>query len=333
MEYKQTHILDSWQFISPDSGNSFFYIGTDKNISKYSNNQISKTKLEINCNYVIPWNEGFLINENVYFDKREVRKMSALNNIFFSLIISSQYIIVKDIDFVSEKVKLGLYDNHELNISWYNDEYSYGNPWLTLTNSSFLSFLTKDEIACFDIHGKKKWQVGFQDLVEAKDVIFLNPILGTEGKLFFILINQNKKGLFVLDTESGKQIGFYPNIDGYLAKDLEHIYSVKYPNILCVVDVKSGECQEWDVDKLIKENGFESIADHRFVAEDGIIYFTQSMGAENAKAGVLDTLKRELVWKHDFKQENAGIKTISVQDGNIYINMGDDTLYFFEKNG
>jgi hypothetical protein len=331
MEYKHTTILNSREFISPDSEGVFFYVDTDRYISKHTKNQVLKVQSEIKCSYVVPWGEGFLINENVYFDKLRIIKLSRQDNIFFSLVINDRYAIAKEIDFALEKVKMGLFDKSNFEIFWYDDQNSYGNPFLTLSNNSFLSFLTDTEIACFDIQGKKEWHVDFRDLVGAKEVIFLNQILVACGKLFFVLVAQSKKGIFILNAQSGREVKFYSDVTGFLTKDTTQIYSVKQPNILCIIDMENNDYYEWDVNKLIKEHGFESINDHRCTAEDGVLYFTQGIGAENSKAGALDTFNKELVWKHDFKKENGGIKTINVHEGNIYINMQDDTIQFFQK--
>lgn len=331
MEYKHTTILNSREFISPDSEGVFFYVDTDRYISKYTENQVLKVQSEIKCSYVVPWGEGFLINENVYFDKLKIIKLSRQDNIFFSLVINDRYAIAKEIDFALEKVKIGLLDKNNSEISWYDEQNSYGNPFLALSNNSFLSFLTETEIACFDIQGKKKWQIDFRDLVEAKEVVLLNQIVEVYGKIFFVIVNKNKKGVFAFNSQSGTEVKFYSDLSGFLTKDNTHVYSVKHPNILCIIDAENNEYREWEVNKLIKENGFENINDHRCTAEDGVLYFTQGIGAENSKAGALDTFNKELVWKHDFKKENGGIKTINVHEGNIYINLQDDTLHFFKK--
>ena len=114
-------------------------------------------------------------------------------------------------------------------------------------------------------------------------------------------------------------------------QDGDYIFSSRFENILCRINTKTLELDEWDCNSLIKTNGFDAIHDHRCAALNNKFYFTQSLGDNKAKVGVLDWDTKDLVYKHEFDPENGAIGSIQVNESRMFIHTQDNTLHIFEK--
>lgn len=175
------------------------------------------------------------------------------------------------------------------------------------------------------------WQLSFSDLLQDETASVNSSVIEINSKLYFVLLGSESGGLFCLDVNSGKVLMHYPRVSRFLVKDENYIYSSKYENVLCKINPVNDEVVEWDVNQLVQDNGFESIHDHRCTAQNGLVYFTQTLGDDKAKFGILDTNKKELVYKYEFEPKNGGIGSIQVTDYRIYISTQDNTLHIFEK--
>ncbi|PAM94917.1 hypothetical protein B4N84_10760 [Flavobacterium sp. IR1] len=180
--------------------------------------------------------------------------------------------------------------------------------------------------------GKTIWQLSFSKILDDEKASSDSDILEVNNKLYFIALGTNSGGLFCVDINSGKVLMHYPGVSRFLVKDENYIYSSKYENILCKINPVTNEMEEWDVNELVKDNGFENIHDHRCTAYNGLVYFTQTLGDNKAKFGILDTNKKELVYKYDFEPKNGGIGSIQVNNNRIFIHTQDKTLHIFEKD-
>ncbi|PAM94915.1 hypothetical protein B4N84_10750 [Flavobacterium sp. IR1] len=176
------------------------------------------------------------------------------------------------------------------------------------------------------------WQLSFSELIQDKTATLNSEVIEINSKLYLIVLGSDSGGLFCVDVNSGKVLMHYPRVSRFLVKDENYIYSSKYENILCKINPITNEMEEWDVNELVKDNGFENIHDHRCTADNGLVYFTQTLGDNKAKFGILDTNKKELVYKYDFEPKNGGIGSIEVNNDRIYISTQDNTLHIFEKD-
>lgn len=219
-------------------------------------------------------------------------------------------------------------DNGE--IIW---QINYNDSFYSIVEDKMLIIQSeKKDIECFRLEdGVTLWQTSFKDLVQSETVHTYPELIEHNQKLYFQLQSENRKGVFCIDVNTGKEITLYIDCYGFLIQDEDFVYTSKYENILCKINPKTNECEEWDVDELIKSNGFESISDHRCVAQDGKVYFTQTLGDKKAKLGVLDTLNKKLIFKHEFEAENGGIGSVQVQNNRIYVHTQDNTLHIFEE--
>ena len=163
--------------------------------------------------------------------------------------------------------------------------------YLAIENKYFIS-KNKKQIGLFDFNNQPIWLKPFSDFTSSETNFIGARMISINDKLFFQVSSEEKGGLFCVNVMTGKLLNFYSEVRmQFLVNDRNFIYSVKYPNIICIVNPFNGECIEWDANDLIKENSFDSVSDHRCVAHEGLIYFTQNLGADFAKLGVLTLLK------------------------------------------
>ncbi len=175
------------------------------------------------------------------------------------------------------------------------------------------------------------WQQTFTDLTESESANLNSQILNSEDKLFFVVTGNGRKGLFVLDIRTGQVLKKFEGLSHEIFKDEEYIYTTSFENILCRINIKTLELEEWDCNTLIKENNFESIHDHRCDVVDGKFCFTQSLGDNKAKLGVLDWRVKELVYQYDFEPKNGAIGSIQVSSTRMFASTQDNTLHIFQK--
>src|SRR5690606_29789814 len=133
-----------------------------------------------------------------------------------------------------------------------------------------------------------KWQQTFTGLTEADRANLHSQILSGDDKLFFVVTGNERKGLFVLDIETGEVVKKFEGLCYEIFKDRDYIYTTQFENILCRINVKTLELEEWDCNAFVTESGFHSIHDHRCDVVDGRFCFTQTLGDDKAKLGVLD---------------------------------------------
>ncbi|MES2556223.1 MAG: hypothetical protein V4604_08740 [Bacteroidota bacterium] len=176
----------------------------------------------------------------------------------------------------------------------------------------------------------REWGVALDELTQSDTVYSYFELLEIRQKLYFRLASEKRTGVFCLDLQTGKEVQLYDDCSGFLVKDQQFVYSAKFRDKVCVIDTETDTFHEWDVHQLIQENGFMTISDHRAAASNGLLYFTQSLGADFAKVGILDTTTRQLKWKYDFLPENGAIGSIHLQGKYLFIHMQDNTLFVFE---
>lgn len=195
-------------------------------------------------------------------------------------------------------------------------------------HSAIFSFIEDKAISVIDIEdGLIKWEVSFSELIESEKATLRSEILEKFGKLFFVVSGT----LFCIDVSSGHILHRFEGIGRPIFQDQDYIYSTKYENILCRINPENFEVEEWDVNNLIKKNGFDNIHDHRCAAKNGLFYFTQTLGDNKAKFGVIDFDKKELLYKYEFEPKNGGISSIQVSEERVFIHTQDNTLHIFEK--
>ncbi|MBB1140672.1 hypothetical protein [Myroides sp. WP-1] len=212
----------------------------------------------------------------------------------------------------------------------YNSDLGLNGIYLVINDDLFIS-ISKGEIALFNFKNKVLWQHSFLDLMESDEAFLYDKIINIDDKLFFNIAGSSNGGLFCLDVQTGVVLHKYRGFSRPLFQDENFIYTSDYENILCRIDSKTLEIEKWDVNELVKKQGFDNIHDHRSVVRDGVFYFKQTLGDDKAKFGVLDFNTKELLFKYEFEPKNGGVSSIKVGDDRIFVHTQDNTLHIFEK--
>ena len=187
------------------------------------------------------------------------------------------------------------------------------------------------EITCNDLqrNGEVLWKIDLKEITDSDKAFIHSKIIVYGNSLYTVCDGQENRGLFQFDLETGeiknKLDKFYE-----IYQERDFIYTSKFPNVLCRIDCKNNSIEEWNVDDLLKENNFDSIHDHRCDVRNEKYYFTQSLGDNKAKFGVLDFQNKKLIYKHDFVPENGAIGSIRTSDLRTFIHTQDGQLHIFE---
>ncbi|WP_010517970.1 hypothetical protein [Croceivirga radicis] len=180
-------------------------------------------------------------------------------------------------------------------------------------------------------NGNEIWRHSYSDLTSSDKANLHSRIFSSDDKLFFVVTGNERKGLFVLDIETGEVKKKYEGLCYEIFKDGEYIYTTQFENILCKINVKTLEIERWDCNTLVTESGFHSIHDHRCDVVNGRFCFTQTLGDDKAKLGVLDWQKKKLVYKHEFEPKNGAIGSIQVNKTRMFVHTQDNILHIFEQ--
>ncbi|NLD48818.1 MAG: hypothetical protein GX660_16770 [Clostridiaceae bacterium] len=305
--------------------------------------------------YTIDVNNGFCIDDDLVLKGNYSIRGVTNNSIwlfdqlnFETLVYSKQDLILKIAEYglilkhslgndryivglnSGNKILKGIYNLKTLRLERKFEKLGFNGIYLMVDNEFFVS-INKQNIALFNLENDLKWQHSFSELIQSENAFLHSRILSSNDKLFFVIDGGENRGLFCIDSNTGKALHKYDKLWYELFQDQNLIYTTMFENTLCKINTESFEVEEWNVNDLIKENGFESMHDHRCVAHDNMFYFTQSLGDNKAKLGVLDWEKKELVYKHDFEPKNGAIGSIQVSKMRMFVHTQDNTLHIFEK--
>jgi len=232
------------------------------------------------------------------------------------------------------KVYIDIHEEHKLYIE--NSDQKY---WIDffVGKKIFLEKILIQEVANKNLmiatsllDGYELWRLDYNKIIDAENV-YGGAFVNFGNKIYLILSSSVKRGLFCIDAKTGEVIDFFPDILSFAINDANNIYANKFRGIICKINAITHEIHEWDVHKLITDSGFYTIGDSHCTVADGILYFTQNMGAKNAKLGILDTNSQQLLCKYDFPPECGTISSIQVSKERLFVHTQDKTLHIFEK--
>ncbi|OWP74006.1 hypothetical protein [Flavobacterium oreochromis] len=311
--------------------NEIIVLKEAKNSLKFYTNEFQTLKnifIESNTNHIIKINNGnYIIFEN------NASK-------FLNLEADSVKIEEKYYYFYKENiyVYIDLKDTSKIILDIKNNKKQifYKNGKKIFKNKLFIDSLYDSDsifIHYYDIK-KTTHEIKLKHLHQDETAFLHSEIIELNDKLYFIIDGYNNPSvLYCIDINTGQLIQQYKGLFGFLTKDVNFVYSQKFENILCKINTENNEIEEWNVNSLIKENGFDSIADHRTTAINGKVYFTQTLGDTKAKFGILDTQTKELIYQYDFEPKNGGISSIQVNETRVFVHTQDNTLHVFgEEN-
>lgn len=199
-----------------------------------------------------------------------------------------------------------------------------------LYNDCFIS-RNKSKIGLFNFNNKCIWERDYTEIISSEKAYTSHKTLLFDNKLFLTIQGGDSGGLVCLNADNGDVIDNFPNLNYEIFSNDKIIYTTCFENRLCQINTSNYKISEWNVNEIIKGNGFESIHDHRCTVSEQKFYFTQTLGDIKAKLGVLDWDKKELIFKHEFLPENGGVAGIQINKSKILIKMQDDSLHIFEE--
>ncbi|WP_335966829.1 hypothetical protein [Galbibacter sp. PAP.153] len=329
MIHKVSEISGVWKFIHQEQSSEIYFLNKDKYLSVCRHDSVEFELDDIKCEIVEKWREGYIINESLYFKTGNKAIPLFDKDTYKVLIISNDELLIKSLDFEKEEIRYGIYHFPTKQIDWLNQVYG-SKPRIIIKSNSLVS-TTDNSIIVTNLNDGKEWKQAYLELLGSDKANLHSQILYSDDKLFFGIDGNENRGVFVLDIETGELLKKFDTESYEIFKDGDFIYTTKFQNVLCRINTKSLKLEEWDCDALVTENGFHSIHDHRCDVMNGKFCFTQSLGDNKAKLGVLDFETKELVYKYEFKPENGAIGSIQINDARIFVHTQDNTLHIFEK--
>ncbi|QSE96122.1 hypothetical protein [Fulvivirga lutea] len=327
MMQKTNEISGVWRFISQLSGSSFSFLNSHKLLSIYEGGikeELLKNRVEI----AEAWRDGYLINETQFYSEGKIEPVFEENTLMV-LIIDYEELLVKSIDYEKEEIKYGVFNFSLKDIKWLAD-FGGAQPRVLSKQRNLIS-TNDNEIKSYSLDKGNLWQQTFTDLTSAEKANLHSRVLSSDDKLFFGIDGNENRGIFVLDILTGTVLKKFDTESYEIFKNGDYIYTTKFQNVLCRINTKTLELEQWDCHKIVSENGFHSIHDHRCDVINGRFYFTQSIGDIKAKLGVLDWDKKELVYKYDFEPKNGAIGSIQVSETRMFVHTQDNILHIFSS--
>lgn len=263
----------------------------------------------------------------VFVNKTQTRRITKFGIVLRQKIDVNKYLVGVNTE---DDFSTGIFDISSFELESEFKAIGLNGVYLLVDKNHFVS-RNKSSIALFDFSNNLKWQHSFSDLTNSDRSILHSRILHVSGKLFFVVDGNVNKGLFVLDSTTGVVLKKFGDLCFEIFQDDNYIYTTRYENILCRINIQSLELEEWDCNTLIKENDFDNIHDHRSIVFESQFYFSQSLSGNIAKLGVLDWKKDGLIYKYDFDPNNGAVKSIQVNKQRTFVQTQDNTLHVFEK--
>lgn len=340
MKYKQIGILevrsDLFQF-----GNAIIF-EKNQEIFRLVGNLAEKI-YSSSENFVV---EDFKYNKIFLRNKKELLFLNTTNLDDFSTLPLnfSNSIQIKNIelDFI-------ILRNNYINTNWKINKIDLGGKilWEKHYDQPFNSHVVKSNLIINKIEdlnieavklndGTELWQQNFSSLLGENKASISNNILEVGGLMYFILYGGGKRTCFGLDSTTGEVLVTIPDVNGDLMMENEFIYFL-HSETIKIFNTKNNQIITWNIEKLMIENGIDRLLFPRWVVNNGLIYFSQSKDSDihsgniGAKFGILDTIKKELIWQEQLPIENGTIGEIKVYKDNIYLHTQDKSLFIFEK--
>lgn len=209
--------------------------------------------------------------------------------------------------------------------------FGFNGIYRILANQLFLS-RDQDKLWAYNNEGQILWQHNFCDLLQNDQAILHSEILEHRGRLYFFLSGSPRNRTFCIDIENGKVLEEYNALQGWLVKDGDDLYVTRFGETIVKLNTLTNAVTEWEVRTLLENKSLGSYLDyHRYAVQDGLVYFTQSMGVANTTVGIFDFNNRKLLWYHEFDDMAGAIGGIQVHGNRLFVHTQDNTLHVFER--
>lgn len=265
---------------------------------------------------------------HVYSDLIRVHHIKEYGVVLNHYLGNHQYVVGLN---SGEKITKGIFNVQTLKLEREVSTLGLKGVYLMINDNLFVT-RDKHNLGLFNLNNEVIWKYKLVDFTGSEGRANLHSqILNGDDKLFFVVTGNERKGLFALDIETGEVLKKFDGLCYEIFKGGNYIYTTQFENILCRINTKTLELETWDCNVLVTENGFHSIHDHRCDVVNGRFCFTQTIGDNKAKLGILDWENKELVYKYDFEPENGAIGSIQVSETRMFVHTQDNTLHIFEK--
>ena len=194
-----------------------------------------------------------------------------------------------------------------------------------LSDDLFLS-KNNEKFGVFTFDNVCVWERKYQELYSDYGLTGGVDILTMANKLYVRLDKT-----YCVDIETGKTEQVYEY--KFTNSENEFLYGLQFLSMtefqLAILNTKTNTIKVIDVSNEF--NKLNVYPDNRIVVNNGLVYFSQNMGTNVAKIGVLDPASEKILWKHDFEKKNGMIGTYKINGNRIYAHTQDRTLHIFEK--
>jgi hypothetical protein len=324
--------------ITNKSNSGIFYMDKEITCLKDENNSLNvyKNNLDFDLLFSIQWGEipGVIgktkegifnfENKNTTFYDLEGKSTSTLENTFIH-VIKDSYTAFRNVDSPRKLYFKGVVNAEIEGIRPAGKKIFLEEKFIHVTDRR------NSEITCnnLQLNGEVSWKIDLKEITDSHKAFIHSKIIVYGSSLYVVCDGQENRSLFEFDIETGD---LKNSLDKFyeIYQEEHFIYTSKFPNILCRIDCRNNSIEEWNTDDLLKENNFDSIHDHRCDVRNEKYYFTQSLGDNKAKFGILDFQNKKLTYKHDFVPENGAIGSIRTSDLRTFIHTQDGQLHIFE---
>lgn len=124
MKFNHTKIENVWQIVDYIDNKNIFFINTNKKLCCFSNGIIIDIDNTFKNGIIQKWNSTLIIDETYYLKNNKITNLFTQDIIYSSLIINKEQLLVKKIDFETEKVIFGIFNLINSKISWF-DQINY----------------------------------------------------------------------------------------------------------------------------------------------------------------------------------------------------------------
>lgn len=290
--------------------------------------------------------EGFKYNKIYLRNKKELLILNANNIDDFSTLplnfLNSIQIKNIELDFIilRNNFNNGNWKINKIDIQgkkiW---EKNYDKPFNSYVVKSNLILNKIEDLSIEAIKlddGTELWQQSFSSLLDENKVTISPNILEAGGLIYFILYGSGKKTCFGLDSTTGKVLKTIPDVTGDLMIENEFIYFL-HSEIIKIFNTTNDQIVTWNIEKLMIDTGIDRLLFPRWAVNNGLVYFSQSKDSDihsgniGAKFGILDPIKKELIWQGQLPIKSGTIGEIKVHEDTIYLHTQHKSLFIFEK--
>lgn len=267
-----------------------------------------------------------------FFDKNKQQGVNFIATTFRNVeyFISGEYVFAKtyfDRDF-SKFYYTKINTQEKIIVEKYNSDYGLNGIFQVVNENLFIS-QNNEKCGLFSFDNICIWDVNYSDLFSSYESIGAGRtnILKTETDLYIELDKTYRINIKTGKLEQTYEQK-YTNIENNILYGLQFLSMEKFE--LAILNTKTNVVEIIDLSNEF--NKLNIHPDNRIVVSDNLIYFSQNMGANIAKIGVINPVTAKILWKFDFEKENGMIGTLKVNKNRIYAHTQDNKLHIFEAN-